>query len=509
MNKLGKTLFILGILVVLLGMLARLLLGEWITSVYALVGLGVAFLVVSIGINLPFYRDLLAMKTTRNGLSLGVVILLVATFLGAANYIGHARNKVWDLSSDKANSLSDQTISILKTLGEEVEFRGFFVPGANDQEDRMRAVFENLVKMYQAENSKVKLFIFDPFKRRDLTEKYKIITTGEVVISIGKKQTTVANISEQVFTNAIVKLTRNTKNIYTLVGHGEKDFEDSSPKGVIQFKKYLEDEGYLIQPLNLTTTGKMPSDIAVLLITGPTQSISDGAMKLIRDYISNGGRVLLTLDPSTKSNAIQLAQALGIEFQNVYIQDLKGRFNWKSSHFALGAAYSGTHEITSRIKLTETIFPLAGPLRKAPGAFAGITVDTLVSTNESAFTVKQLSEGDEAEPPPLQQYILAMAAKGKVDGNAKGEFSAVVVGDSDFLTNELIDVAGANRDFALNILASLSNDSEMITIRPKTAQGNPMVLTSAQNGGLVALIGFVPIFMFVFSFVAWWRRRGT
>jgi ABC-type uncharacterized transport system involved in gliding motility auxiliary subunit len=510
MKKPSKLLLGLGLGIIVTAFVARLLLAEWVDSTIGLIIIGLFCAIASVFMDLDFWKEVASMKTTKNGLSLGAVVGMVFVLLIAVNYIGQARNVKWDLTADKLNSLSDQTLTILKNSPAEIEFRGFFRVGVNDLEDRMKDSFENLVKMYQAESPKVKLFVYDPFKRKDLTEKYKVMTTGEIVVSIGEKQTTVNDVSEQAFTNAIVKLTRNTKNLYSIIGHGERDLEDTGPRGTSQLKSYLVDEGYKISDLSLATSGgKLPDDAAAVIIVGPTQNYTEGELKVIRDFLTKGGKLLLALDPGSSSNAIKLSQDVGIEFYNQFVQDSYGRLLMKSANFALGLQYSGTHEVTSKIKKVQTIFNSASPLRRSPGAFTGITTDDLVMTEQSAYIVKQLTEGEDTDKPPKQQFTLAMAAKGKLNEAAPNEFAAVVVGDSDFLSNETIDVLGANRDLALNIMASLSNDAEMITIRPKFAQGTPMVLTSAQNGGLFGLICLIPMSMFAFSFIAWWRRRGA
>lgn len=510
MKKPSKLLLGISLGVIVTGFIVRLLLAEWAESTIGLLVVGMMGIIGSVLLDLDFWKEVAAMKTTKNGLSLGAVVSMVFVLLIAVNYISQARNVKWDLTAERLNSLSDQSITILKNSPSEIEFRGFFRVGVNDMEDRMKEAFENLVKMYQAESPKVKLFIYDPFKRKDLTEKYKVMTTGEIVISIGDKQTTVSDVSEQAFTNAIVKLTRNTKNLYSIVGHGERDLEDTGPRGMSQLKTYLVDEGYKISDLNLATGGgKLPDDAAAIVIVGPTQNYTESELKLIRDFLTKGGKLLLALDPGTTSSAVKLASEVGIEFQNQYVQDSYGRLLMKSANFALGLQYSGSHEVTSKIKKVQTIFNSASPLRRSPGAFVGITTDDLVMTEQSAYLVKHLTEGEDSDKPPKQQFTLAMASRGKLHESSMNEFGAVVVGDSDFLSNETIDVLGANRDLALNIMASLSNDSEMITIRPKFAQGTPMVLTSAQNGGLFGLICLIPMTMFAFSFIAWWRRRGA
>ncbi len=509
MSRVGKVLFGSGIFVVLLGLLARLFYGEWDQSIYVLIFLGLVIFFTAIGKDFKFHREVMAMRTTKNGLSLGVTVIIVMTLLVFINYIGVQRNVKWDLTADKINSLSDQTVTLLKNLNEEVEFRAFFRPGANPQEDAMREAYENLIKMYQAENSKVKWFVYDPFKRKDLAEKYKIMTTGEIVVSVGDKQSTVSDVSEQVFTNALIKLTRNTKNVYSLTGHGERDLEEAGQNGIQQYKKYLTDEGYKLSSLSLAAIGKVPADAAVVMILGPTQAYSESETKALRDYLSKGGKIFLALDPGTRSNLGKLSSEMGIEFQNLYILDYYGQMVMKSANYSLGLQYSGTHEVTSKIKKVQTIFPIASPLRRAPGDHTAIVTDELIMTEQSAVTTKEATDGEAGKGEAKQQFTLAMAAKGKINAAATQEFSAVVVGDSDFISNQLIDVLGANRDLAMNIMASLSNDAEMISIRPKATQGDPMIWTSVQNGGLVFVIGMIPMLMYMCSMFVWWRRRGA
>ena len=507
MKKPSKLLLAAGIGLIVLGLGTRLLLAEWVESILGIIAVGLLSVFGSVFTDYRFYKEIASMKTTKNGLSLGAVVAMVFVLLSAVNYISHVRNITWDLTSEKLNSLSDQTVTVLNNVKSEIEFRGFFRPGI-EGEDRQKDLFEALVKMYQAQSPKVKLFTFDPFKRKDLADKFKVLTTGEISISIGDKQTTVSDVSEQAFTNAIVKLTRNSKSLYSLSGHGERDLEETGPRGLSQFKTYLVDEGYKIEALNLATSkGKIPEDAAVLIIAGPVRNFAGEELKMLHEFLSKGGKLFLALDPGTHSNATKISIDVGVEFYNQFIIDFLGRMLVKSAGVAVGRNHSATHEVTSKIRKMETFFNLASAVRRAPGAFAGITTEDLVATDQTAFLAKNLD--GELEDQPKQNFTVAIASKGKISEAASRDFAAVVVGDSDFVTNESIDVYGANRDLALNIVASLSNDAEMITIRPKIAQGTPFVLTTAENGGFLGLVLVVPVLLFGFGLLTWWRRRGA
>ncbi|NQZ02475.1 MAG: gliding motility ABC transporter, partial [Bdellovibrionales bacterium] len=87
-------------------------------------------------------------------------------------------------------------------------------------------------------------------------------------------------------------------------------------------------------------------------------------------------------------------------------------------------------------------------------------------------------------------------------------FSAVVFGDSDFMTNQGI-IHGLNRDLALNSFLFLADEKDIISIRPKQLKGTKVELTtSAQRGVILGGIA-LPLSLFVLSSIIWFRRRGS
>src|SRR5690606_610229 len=73
--------------------------------------------------------EFLSLKTTKHGMNMGSAILLVIILLVAINYIAFSNNKKWDLTREKLNSLSPQTIQIVKGLEKELKLIGFFKDG--------------------------------------------------------------------------------------------------------------------------------------------------------------------------------------------------------------------------------------------------------------------------------------------------------------------------------------------------------------------------------------------
>jgi ABC-type uncharacterized transport system involved in gliding motility auxiliary subunit len=96
----------------------------------------------------------------------------------------------------------------------------------------------------------------------------------------------------------------------------------------------------------------------------------------------------------------------------------------------------------------------------------------------------------------------------KDDNSAAKAFQAVVFGDSDFLSNRGLFL-GVNRDLALNAFAGLTNQKDLLSIRPKLPKGSIVVLTQVSR--LMIIISFMalPILLLLTSGVLWFRRRGA
>jgi ABC-type uncharacterized transport system involved in gliding motility auxiliary subunit len=82
-----------------------------------------------------------------------------------------------------------------------------------------------------------------------------------------------------------------------------------------------------------------------------------------------------------------------------------------------------------------------------------------------------------------------------------------VFGDSDFASNAYLGFAG-NRDLLMNTVGWLSQQENLISIRPKEPDDRRITLTSSQQ---LALRWFsllvVPALVFGSGVYSWWRRR--
>ena len=87
------------------------------------------------------------------------------------------------------------------------------------------------------------------------------------------------------------------------------------------------------------------------------------------------------------------------------------------------------------------------------------------------------------------------------------ETRVAVVGDSDFASNGVLGIQG-NRDLFMNIVGWLSQQENLIAIRPKEAADRRITLTAAQQSNIIWLsLLIIPGLVFGTGVYSWWRRR--
>jgi ABC-type uncharacterized transport system involved in gliding motility auxiliary subunit len=99
------------------------------------------------------------------------------------------------------------------------------------------------------------------------------------------------------------------------------------------------------------------------------------------------------------------------------------------------------------------------------------------------------------------------SSPGSPDSERKPETRIVALGDSDFATNQNIGFAG-NRDFFMNTLNWLSQQENLIAIRPRQPEDRRLSLTPDQQNRIAILTIFlIPGIVFASGIYAWWKRR--
>ena len=85
---------------------------------------------------------------------------------------------------------------------------------------------------------------------------------------------------------------------------------------------------------------------------------------------------------------------------------------------------------------------------------------------------------------------------------------AVIVGDSDFITDSLVGAPVANLDLFLNMVNWIAEDEDLISIRPREPEDRRLFLNAQQQNNVKYLsLLFIPGFVLVVGISVWWGRR--
>ncbi|RME17236.1 MAG: hypothetical protein D6797_02910 [Bdellovibrio sp.] len=496
-------------------LVTRFILSGWIDVLWVPLGVSVVCFIAAILLDARFYLEFLTLKTTKNGMNMGVLILLVLALLVAVNFLSVQHDKSWDVTEEKLNSLADQSLSVLKNLKDDVNVLIFY-RGEKDRNEKEKV--RMLLSLYKDQSPHIKVRYINAYVRASEAAKY--LTRGDgftvFVEQKGRKVKVESPYQEEQFTTALIKVAREkSKIVYFLKGHGERSLESADPEGIKDFKQALLDSSFQVKELSLITGEALPKDAAMIAIVGPFNQIMDAEVKELEKYLRNGGRLMVAVDPGQRHHISPLLKKVGLDFKNNFILNDQIRIMGQGMATILGMVYDATHPITKKFETGRsfTLFRLASEIAKASDAPSDFQYVELVRTPPSSFAAKSLNvKRIEAK---RRMFSLAVSMKGHLKtGDQKDkkasdkEFSVVAFGDSDFLSNEYF-LQGLNRDLALNTVAYLTEESDLISIRPKQPKGTKMTLTPVKQNTLVVAGVVIPFIFMILSGLFWYRRRNA
>ncbi len=492
--------------------------------------LGLVLLGVGLAGNLEGLRERLrsgeARRAGKYGTSAVLSALLGVVLLGLLAFLAERYHTRFDWTESGTHSLSGQTLKVLEGLERDVQVTAFYTAVS-----AIRA--RDVLDRYSYASERFQVTFADPQAQPGLVRRLGVseesLSGGVVHIQIGDESVEVKDLEEQALTNALVKLTRlERKKVYFLEGHNERPPEgegSDAAEGLAFAAKALENENYVWEKLFVAARGEVPEDADVVIVAGPTRPLHPAERAALTRYLERGGSLMVLIDPRANTNLGEDLATWGVRLgDDVVVDRFQGLFGRPVSPFA--AEYT-PHPITEGLR-EATLFHVARSVEAGPEAEAAFT--TLVRTSEQSWAERdlelffadgraELDERDLAGPVPL-----AVAGTVALDGavpQAPGEAGEgetpevstapearlVVFGDSDFVTNGLIEQF-RNRDLFVNSVNWLLGDVEAISIRPQPARASRLALSGDQFLQLRVLSLFVlPQAIAILGVIAWWWRR--
>lgn len=474
-------------------------------------------------------RQAFNLRTLKYGSHASLFTVIVLAVVVILYSLAMQHNRRFDVTQAKRFTLADQSVKLVQGLASPLKVIGFY-----SLAERERETFADLLKQYAQHTDKISYEIVDPDRQPAMAKQYDIVAYNTVVVEGNGKKEKIARLEEAALTNAILKVTRNTKKVvYFITGHGGPTLTDSDRNGYSVAKQALEEQNYTVQELVLARQTQVPDDAAVVMLAGPRQDVLDSELEALRAFMGRGGHLLVMSDPETVPGLVAFIKEYGLEVGNDVVIETNPLGRLVGGDYLLPVVMTyERHAITKELGNVMTMFPLVRSVQVAKDLPQGVTAQGLAMTSAESWAetdLKALHEGRTAfEAESDRRGPITIAAVATINTSQTGTSASgsaeptdqpekdksaraarlVVFGDSEFANNSLFPVQG-NGNLFLNTVSWLAEEEDLIAIRPRRGGGSgPVMLTAAQAPLIFWLpVVVLPLAVFASGAVVFMRRK--
>lgn len=453
-------------------------------------------------------------KKTLGALSaLSIVLIIIVAIL--ANVLVSKGNWSYDVTDNKIFSISQQTKKIVKNLDQDITI--YFLDSKKNVDDNYLQIAEQYKKNSKHVSIKYRDLELYPNFGQDYVSSSESIEAGGILVVCGEKgryissddfltydmdssgnYTTAVNL-EPSLTAAINYITSSkTPKIYMLTGQSEPEFDSS-------FQSSIETDNYEFEELNLLTEKKVPDDCEILFVYAPTKDISSSALKKVKTYLKNGGKLFYVCNAEAEklTNFESLLSGYGIKVNDgIVVETDSSKYMQNYPTYILPTIESTT--ITDSL-LSNSSYVLT-PISK------GLTVSdnaiSLLSTSDGAYSKTNLQSQTVAKEDGDINGPFSLAAEAlDDDDNAQ----VVVVACQNMMMDEIDQsVSGANSNFVSNCVNALAQQEDKISIKAKSVSNETATYTTSaiRLVSFVSVIG-IPLLLLVVGIVVVVIRRKS
>jgi hypothetical protein len=491
----------------------------------------------------------------RIALNIIVQITLAAVIVFLLNYLSFERFKRWDLSHNRKYTLSPLTRKVLGSLKKELKIYVFSSPrGTKSSDIQLFADTEALLKEYQyAGGHRIHVETIDPYlnltRMLELRDKYKFgakdTSDNLVLLDYDGKQKSIPTATladyadtegfdpdqppvvkdfrgKQVITSALIQLTEARQiKIGLISGHGELPVTDDTDLG--RFRSALEHQNIVLQELGLEGIDKIPSEFTALILAGPQYDLTDHDTAILHRYWEEGGRLLILLNGRAKTPVLdKLLTQFGVSpakdllvssFQtqtedrltlDVYTHFLGATPFLKPLAGVIGFFPGGTRSIDANeagmkengVRATKALVP-------AIDSYWGEKDDFLANSADPVF-----HPGVDLKPPLTIGWALEKGAVEDQSIQVRSSSRLVVIGNADFIRDEILNRSVPDTNFLLLCINWLSERQNLLAIPPKETPIYTLDLRPGQLDQIVLIVvGGIPMLAAVFGVLVWTARR--
>lgn len=450
-----------------------------------------------------------------------VSIVVIALFV-IINLIVTEEDKTFDLTTLKTYSITDETIDYIKNIDDEITIYYLTEEGGGYE------IFEKLMNRFEENSSNIKIVIKDPAKYPMFAKQYTdedvqqhsvivVNNTTDVGRYIPYTDMVISEINYQTYTSEITGVdvegqilsairyvsSENVPVMGILSGHQE--FEITS-----EMEKSIAKENVDTVSVNLSNGGEIPENCEMLFINHPYTDFLDTELETLKNYVNNGGKVLLLLDVYTSGcenirkflsyYGLKMSEGVVVEGDNNHM--MNGMPTWLAPDMC-------GHDITQGLEEKIAVMPTCTGLVKEETARSTITVTPILMTSDDAYLkVNPMAQTTEKEDGDIDGPFMIGAEMSETYNGVTGKL--IVFTSNDFLDDSVFRISTfANADIFLNSVDYLADVEQTVNVRATSLSEDAVTIDtgSATMLGIVYMAAIPALFILAGIFVTVRRRK--
>jgi ABC-type uncharacterized transport system involved in gliding motility auxiliary subunit len=499
----------LGFSISIAGIVAGIVTKQWSLLSLTLLLVGIFLIIIYLVLILRKNQDFWSKRSTQISTNALIATIALLTVIGLINFLAIRYAVRIDFTENKLFTISPQSQAIIQNLAQPLKVWVF--------DRNINSETETLLENYRRYSNNFQFEFVDPEIKIGLAKEFKVQSPGDVYLEYGSKRQRIEtldpsidnNLSEIQLTNAIEKIQRDRiPHIYFLQGHGEAQLNEID--GSISLAaNSLRDKGYIVEPLNLVTSGKIPTNADIIVIAGPIRKLFPAEVTSLQDYLNQKGSLLLLLVPQTDPGLTPLLKDWGIELDDRFVIDVPDA----NSIIFFGPGVPivtnyGTHAIVKDFGNGISVFPESRPLKVS--SLEGVNATPLVITDDNTWAESNIATEEIAfnSEEDIKGPLNLGFALSRSQATAAKQSRMVIFGSTTFATNGWFEQQ-LNGNLLLNSFDWLAGENEQkLSITPKEQTNRRINLTPIQAGIITWTARVImPLLGLIVAAIAWWRRR--
>ncbi|OGF26142.1 hypothetical protein A2303_05860 [Candidatus Falkowbacteria bacterium RIFOXYB2_FULL_47_14] len=498
---------------------------------------------------------------------LSITIILIIGIIAVVNFFSYQVFHRFDLTQNKVYSISKVSKKAVEELDDTVNIKAYFSDNLPSQVLALKQEVADILDEYAAfSKGRIRVEFISPGTDEDTQRELYMAGIPQLTFQVyekdqmqlvngymgilvghGDKTEVIPAVKsdtsdlEYQLTTAIKKVTVDEiATIGILSGNETLSLERGGMSTAYQELQSL----YTVLPVELDEDGALiPESIDTLIIAGPKKEFSENQLKAINSFLARGGSVLLLIDGVTigqglvasknASNIDTLFAKYGIKLNKDLVADQRsGVASFTQGFMTFSSNYPFWPKVVSEgfnkdnsavANLESVLLPWASSIETESGKIDPEQVTQLIFSSGKSWRVQDnfnvtpnIGLKPAGEP---RSYDLAVSITGTIpnaypEGSDNENIRArlIVVGDSDFITDNFLQQSPDNLTLFQNLVDSLSLDEDLINIRSKSVSSRP--IKEDLSDGTRATLRYLNVFgltliVILFGLLRYYMRKRS